>query len=107
MIIIMLLTLFVPLTGIHIHKVMGTFFLLFCIIHIIKTRRKFTLSKFYLLILVLVSFITGVFAYIYDLEIIKSIHTILAILMIAFVGIHIYIYHRRVFKKKKEDKNEN
>ena len=54
-----LLTIMVPLTGVHIHKLASTVFLLLSIIHTCVYRKKLNTKRWGLLLLIIISFVTG------------------------------------------------
>ena len=93
------LTIMVPLTGIHIHKLASTLFLLLCIIHTIVYRKKLGAKRYLLLAVVVVSFLTGLFGMILDqYPLVLQMHRAISIGVVFFLAIHIFIYHKRVKK---------
>lgn len=92
-----LLTIFVPLTGIAIHKLASALFLLLCVVHTVVYRRKLGIRSLGLLAIVLVSFLTGLFGMIFDqLPLILRLHRVVSIASVFFLAIHIFIFHRRL-----------
>ena len=61
-----IVTVMVPLTGIHIHKMASVAFLLLSIIHTISYRKKLGTKRWLLLGLIVISFATGLFGMILD-----------------------------------------
>lgn len=90
------LTIMVPLTGIGIHKLASTIFLLLCIVHSIKHKEKMGAKRYLLLVLVSISFITGLFGMIWEqVPMIMIWHRCLSIAIVFFMAIHIFVYHRK------------
>ena len=91
------LTILVPITGVHIHKLASTLFLLLCIVHTLVHRKKLGAKSFLLLAVIVVSFLTGLFGMILDqYPIILQLHRIISIASVAFLAIHVFVYHRRM-----------
>lgn len=92
-----IVTILVPITGVHIHKLASTLFLLLCIIHTIIHRKKLGTKSSLLLAVTLVSFLTGLFGMILDqYSIVLQLHKVLSIACVAFLAIHIFVYHRKL-----------
>ncbi len=91
------LTILVPLTGIHIHKLASVVFLLLCVVHTIVYRKKLGAKMYGLLALVIVSFATGLFGMILDqYPIIMVLHRVISIALVFFMAIHIFMFHKRL-----------
>ena len=91
-----LVTIMVPLTGIHIHKLVSVVFLLLSIIHTIVYRKKLGAKRWLLLALTVVSFATGLFGMILDqFPIILILHRCLSIALVFFLAIHIFVFHKK------------
>ncbi|MBQ7919850.1 MAG: heme transporter CcmB [Lachnospiraceae bacterium] len=89
-------TMLVPLTGVHVHKLASTLFLLLSIVHAIIYRKKLGGKMVLVLVLVVVSFLSGLFGMIFDeYAIILQMHKAISILIVFFLAIHIFIYHKR------------
>lgn len=89
-------TVMVPLTGIHIHKLASVVFLLLSIVHTMVYRKKLGVKKYLLLTLIVISFATGLFGMILDgFPVILILHRCVSIAVVFFLAIHIFIYHRR------------
>ena len=85
------LTIMVPLTGVHIHKLASTLFLLLCIIHTITYRKKLGPKRWLLLAAIILSFGTGLFGMIFEeIAIILIIHRALSIALVFFLAIHLF-----------------
>ena len=94
-----IVTIMVPLTGIHVHKMASVIFLLLSIVHIIVYRRKLGAKRWLLLVLIVISFATGLFGMILDqFPIILILHRAFSIGVVFFVAIHIFVYHKIITK---------
>ena len=92
-----LVTIMVPLTGIHIHKLASVIFLLLSIVHTVTYRKKLGMKRWLLLALIVVSFATGLFGMILDhIPMVLILHRCISIALVFFLAIHIYAYHRRM-----------
>ena len=90
-------TIMVPLTGIHIHKLASVLFLLLSIIHTVTYRRKLGTKRWLLLGLIIVSFATGLFGLILDqFPFVLILHRIISIAAVFFLAIHIFVFHRKL-----------
>ncbi|MEA5011224.1 MAG: heme transporter CcmB [Angelakisella sp.] len=86
------ITIMVPLTGIHIHKLASTLFLLLIIVHTIACRRKLGVKEYFLLTLIVISFATGLFGMILNqCPIILTLHRSISIDVVFFAAIHILL----------------
>lgn len=94
------LTNMVPLTGIHIHKLASTLFLLLSVVHTIVYRKKLGMKRYLLLGIVVAAFASGLFGMILEqYAIILMLHKVISIASVFFLAIHIFVYHRRFGKK--------
>lgn len=94
-------TILVPLTGIHIHKLASVLFLLLTVIHTIVYRKKLGFKRYLLLGAVIVSFATGLFGMILDqYPAILTAHRVISIALVFFMAIHIFVFHRKLIKTK-------
>ena len=92
-----LVTIMVPLTGVHIHKLASVLFLLLSIVHTIVYRKKLGAKRLLLLALIVISFSTGLFGMILDqFPIILILHRCLSIALVFFLAIHIFVFHRKI-----------
>ena len=92
-----LVTIMVPLTGVHIHKLASVLFLLLSIIHTIVYRKKLGAKRWLLLGLIVISFATGLFGMILDqLPIILILHRCISIALVFFLAIHIFVFHKKL-----------
>lgn len=94
-----ILTIAVPLTGIPIHKLSSVIFLLLCMVHTVICRKHLKFKRYLLLMLVIVSFATGLFGMILDsYPIILILHRTISIAIVFFMAIHIFVFHRRLLR---------
>ena len=92
-----LVTIMVPLTGVHIHKLASVLFLLLSIVHTIVNRRKLGAKRWLLLGLILISFATGLFGMILDqFPIVLILHRCISIVLVFFLAIHIFVFHKKL-----------
>lgn len=92
-----LVTIMVPLTGIHIHKLASVVFLLLSMVHTITYRKKLGAKRWLLLALIVISFATGLFGMILDqFPIILILHRCLSIALVFFLAIHIFVFHKKI-----------
>ena len=92
-----LVTIMVPLTGVHIHKLASVLFLLLSIVHTITYRKKLGANRWLLLALIVVSFATGLFGMILDqFPIILILHRCISIALVFFLAIHIFVFHKKL-----------
>ena len=88
-----LVTIMVPLTGIHIHKLASVLFLLLSIVHTIVYRKKLGVKRWLLLGLTVISFATGLFGMILDqFPIILILHRCITIALVFFLAIHMFVF---------------
>lgn len=86
----------VPITGLKIHKISSTIFLLLSIIHTLIYLKKINIKKILLLIIVLIVFISGIMSMFFDVWI--NIHKFIGMISIMFIAIHLFIYHKKIIK---------
>ena len=99
-----LITIMVPLTGVHIHKLASVLFLLLSIVHTIVYRKKLGVKRWLLLGLIVISFATGLFGMILDqLSIILILHRCISIAVVFFLAIHIFLFHKKLFIKAQKE----
>lgn len=92
-----LVTILVPLTGIHMHKLASVLFLLLSIVHTIVYRKKLGAKRWLLLGLILISFATGLFGLILDhIPQVLILHRVTSIALIFFLAIHIFVFHKKL-----------
>ena len=92
-----IVTIMVPLTGVHVHKMASVLFLLLSIVHTIVYRKKLGAKRWLLLALIVISFATGLFGMILDqYPIVLIAHRAISIAVVFFTAIHIFVYHRKL-----------
>lgn len=92
-----LVTIMVPLTGIHIHKLASVIFLLLSLLHTVTYRKKLGMKRWLLLGLILISFASGLLGMILDhIPMLLILHRCISIALVFFLAIHIFVYHRRI-----------
>lgn len=97
-----IVTIMVPLTGIHIHKLTSVIFLLLSNVHTVIYRKKLGTKRWLLLGLIFISFATGLFGMILDqFPIILIAHRALSIALVFFIAIHIFVFHKKLRSKLK------
>lgn len=90
-------TVMVPLTGIHIHKLASVLFLLLNIVHTITYRKKLGAKRWLLLGMILISFATGLFGMIVEhFPLILILHRAISIALVFFLAIHIFVFHKKL-----------
>ena len=95
-----IVTILVPLTGVHIHKLASTLFLLLSIIHTIVYRKKLGAKRWGLLALIALSFASGLFGMIFDqYPIILILHRCISIAVVFFLAIHIFVFRKKFLSK--------
>ena len=91
-----IVTIMVPLTGVHVHKMASVIFLLLSIVHTIVYRRKLGAKRWLMLALIVISFASGLFGMILDqFPIILIFHRCISIAVVFFLAIHIFVYHKK------------
>ena len=92
-----ILTIMVPLTGVHIHKMASTFFLLLSIVHIITYRKKLGTKSWLLFATIIISFATGLFGMILGrISVVLILHCAISIGLVFFLAIHIFVFHKKL-----------
>ena len=92
-----IVTIMVPLTGVHAHKMASVLFLLLSIVHTIVYRKKLGTKRWLLLALIVISFATGLFGMILaQFPIVLIGHRCISIAVVFFLAIHIFVYHKKL-----------
>ena len=90
-------TIMVPLTGVHIHKMASVIFLLLSIVHTITYRKRLGVKRWLLLGLILISFVSGLFGMIWDhFPSVLILHRVISIALVFFLAIHIFVFHKKL-----------
>lgn len=94
-------TIMVPLTGIHPHKLASTVFFLLCLLHTAVYRKQLSMRRWLLLLLIVLSFLTGLFGMVFQqLPLLLLLHRALSIALVFFLAIHIFLFHKKLFAPK-------
>lgn len=93
-------TIMVPVTGIHVHKLAATAFLLLSIIHAVVYRRKLNGKRWLLLATILISFASGLIDMILDRFLfVLNVHCAISTILVFFLAIHVFVFHKNFFRK--------
>ena len=91
------LTIMVPLTGIHLHKLASVLFLVLTLIHTFAYHKKMGVKKYLLLAVILLSFVSGILGMIFDqYPVVLQLHRALSIAVVFFAAVHIFVYHKKL-----------
>ena len=91
------LTIMVPITGIIVHKLAATLFLVLTMIHFFTYRNRLNYMYYLIITLTIVSFVLGILGLIMvEHPIILTFHRTVSIVLIILLAIHIYKFHRRL-----------
>lgn len=91
LLVLFIVTLLVPLTGIMIHKTASAMFLILCIVHAVVYRRKLSGKRFLMLLFILIAFVSGILGMIFDtVPLILSIHKIVSMGCVFILAVHIF-----------------
>lgn len=92
-----ILTIMVPITGIIVHKLAATLFLMLASIHVFLYRKRLDLKYILIIVLTILSFVLGILGLIMvEHPIILILHRTVSIVLIFLLAIHIYRFHRRI-----------
>lgn len=92
-----ILTIMVPITGIIVHKLAATLFLMLALIHVFIYRKRLDLKYILIIVLTILSFVLGILGLIMvEHPIILILHRTISIVLIILLAIHIYKFHRRL-----------
>ena len=90
-------TVMVPLTGVHIHKLASVIFLLLNMVHTVAYRKKLGAKRWLLLGLIVISFASGLFGMILDpFPMVLILHRVISIALVFFLAIHIFVFHKKL-----------
>ena len=94
-------TIMVPLTGVHIHKMASVIFLLLSVIHTIVYRKQLGVKRWFMLALIVISFATGLLGMILDqFPLILRSHRAISIGVVFFLAIHIFVFRKKLCREK-------
>lgn len=92
-----ILTIMAPITGIIVHKLATTLFLILALIHVFLYRKRLDLNYILIIVLTILSFVLGILGLIMvEHPIILILHRTVSIVLIILLAIHIYKFHRRL-----------
>lgn len=92
-----IITIMVPITGIIVHKLASTLFLVLALIHVFIYRKRLDYKYILIIVLTILSFVLGILGLIMvEYPIILTLHRIVSIVLIFLLAIHIYKFHRRI-----------
>ena len=92
-----IITIMVPITGIIVHKLAATLFLILALIHVFLYRKRLDLKYILIIVLTVLSFVLGILGLIMvEHPIILIFHRTISIVLIILLAIHIYKFHRRL-----------
>ena len=96
-----IITIMVPLTGIHVHKMASAIFLLLSVIHTIVYRKQLGVKRWFMLALIAISFSTGLLGMILDqIPLIMMSHRAISIGVVFFLAIHIFVFRKKLCREK-------
>ena len=91
-------TVMVPLTGVPVHKLVSVIFLLLTAVHSAVYRRKLQAKRWLLLAATVLAFVSGLFGMILEqYPAVLILHRCLSIAMVFFLGIHIFVFRRKLY----------
>ena len=91
------LTILVPITGIKVHKLCSTLFLVLTMIHFFTYRNRLNYKYYLIITLTIVSFVLGILGLIMiEYPMILVLHKTVSIVLVCLLAIHIYKFHRRL-----------
>lgn len=92
-----IITIMVPITGIIVHKLASTLFLVLALIHVFLYRKRLDYKYILIIGLTIVSFVLGILGLVLvEYPIILTLHRTVSIVLIFLLAIHIYKFHRRI-----------
>lgn len=92
-----ILTIMAPITGIIVHKLASTLFLVLALIHVFLYRKRLDYKYILIIGLTIVSFVLGILGLVLvEYPIMLTLHRIVSIVLIFLLAIHIYKFHRRI-----------
>lgn len=92
-----ILTIMVPITGIIVHKLSSTLFLVLALIHVFLYRKRLDYKYILIIVLTIVSFVLGILGLVMiEYPIVLTLHRTISIVLVCLLAIHIYRFHRRL-----------
>lgn len=91
-----IISILVPITGIMVHKLASTLFLVLALIHVFMYRKKLDYKYVLVIVLTIVSFILGILGLVLvEYPIVLVLHRTISIVLVCLLAVHIYRFHRR------------
>lgn len=91
------ITIMVPVTGIIVHKLASTLFLLLCLAHTFIYRKKMNAKKYIVLGMTVLAFVSGILGMIHeDIPWMLAAHKATSIILVFGLTIHIFVFHKRL-----------
>ena len=92
-----IVTILAPITGIMVHKLASTLFLLLALIHVFLYRKKLDYKYVLVIVLTIVSFVLGILGLVLvEYPIVLVFHRTISIVLVCLLAVHIYRFHRRL-----------
>ena len=92
-----ILAIMVPITGIIVHKLAATLFLMLALIHVFLYRKRLDYKYILNIVLTILSFVLGILGLVLvEYPIVLILHRTISIVLIILLAIHIYKFHRRL-----------
>ena len=92
-----IVTILVPITGIMVHKLASTLFLLLSLIHVFLYRKRVDYKYILVIVLTVLSFVLGILGLVMiEYPIVLVLHRTISIVLVCLLAIHIYKFHRRL-----------
>ena len=83
-------TIMVPITGIIVHKLASTLFLVLALIHVFLYRKRLDYKYILVIVLTIVSFVLGILGLVMiEYPIVLTLHRTISIVLIILLAIHI------------------
>lgn len=102
-----LITIMAPITGMVVHKLASTAFLLLCLLHTFVYRKNMNGKRYLALAVILIAFASGILALICeDIVLVLAIHKVVSIAAVFILAIHIFVFHRRMFGKDSKTESQ-
>lgn len=91
------ITIMAPLTGVMVHKLASTLFLLLCLVHTAIYWKKMNAKRWGVLAMVLAAFVSGIFGMVLDhIPMVLAAHKAVSIVLVFFLAIHIFVFHKKL-----------
>ena len=92
-----ILTIMVPITGIIVHKLAATLFLMLALIHVFLYRKRLDYKYILIITLTILSFVLGILGLVLvEYPIVLILHRTISIVLIILLAIHLYKFHKRL-----------